>query len=48
MKPKNSMVHTPLSVGVHTLTLDTKNTYPEYNFSVEYHNTWHITVQPGK
>jgi hypothetical protein len=40
------MVHTPLSLGVHTLTLDTKNTYPEYNFSVEYHNTWHITVQP--
>jgi hypothetical protein len=46
------MAHSPLSVGEHVLTLDVQNTEaypPEYGggFS-EYHNTWYITVKPGK
>ena len=40
-------VHNPLTPGNHTITLDTQNSYPEYGFSVEYHNTWNITVQAG-
>jgi hypothetical protein len=42
------IVHAPLAPGSHTLTLDTRNTYPEYSFSVEYHNTWNVTVLAGK
>jgi hypothetical protein len=46
------MVHQPLSVGKHELTLDVKNTQaysPAYGGGYsEYHNTWNITVKPGK
>jgi len=41
-------VHSPLTPGLHTLTLDVRNTYPEYHFTQEFHNTWNITVQHGK
>jgi hypothetical protein len=44
------VVHTPLSVGTHTLKLDVKNTQPlPPNFGggfSEFHNTWTITVRP--
>ena len=44
------VVHTPFSVGTHTLKLDVKNTIPlPPNFGggiVEYHNTWTVTVTP--
>ncbi len=44
------MVHGPLSVGEHTITLDVKNTDTEHLFgwTIEYHNTWNITVAAGK
>jgi hypothetical protein len=46
------MVHQPLSVGNHVVTLDVKNTQemsPAYGGGfLEYHNTWNITVKPGK
>ena len=46
------MVHHPLSVGKHVVTLDVKNTQPfsdEYGGGyAEYHNTWNITVKRGK
>lgn len=43
-------VHTPLSVGTHTIKLDERNTEPlPPGFGggfVEFHNTWTVTVQP--
>jgi hypothetical protein len=45
-----AIVHTPLSVGTHTLKLDLKSTQPlPPGFGggfPEYHNTWAITVVP--
>jgi hypothetical protein len=47
-----AFVHTPLSVGTHTLKLDVINTQPvPPNFGggfSEYHNTWTVTVKHGK
>ena len=46
------MVHQPLSVGKHVITLDVSNTQefsPAYGGGfIEYHNSWNITVKPGK
>jgi hypothetical protein len=46
------MALTPLSPGTHTITLDVVNTeplppeaFPPY---LQYHNTWNITVKPGR
>lgn len=45
-----NVAHTPLSVGKHTITLDEKAGQPlPPNFgglTLEYHNTWTITVRP--
>jgi hypothetical protein len=46
------MVHQPLSVGKHVITLDVRNTQ-EWSPAcgggyTEYHNTWNITVKPGE
>ena len=45
-----AMVHSPLSVGTHTLKLDLKSTQalpPGFGGGFpEYHNTWSITVLP--
>jgi hypothetical protein len=43
-----SIVHNPLSVGSHVIHLDVKNTQPVFGFISEYHNTWNVTVSPGK
>jgi hypothetical protein len=40
-------VHTPLSVGTHTIKLDAVNTEPAFGGIFEYHNTWTVTVRPG-
>jgi hypothetical protein len=46
------IVHGPLSPGKHTMTLDAVNTQalpPQYGGGfAEYHNTWDVTVKPGK
>jgi len=42
------IVYHPLSVGTHTLQLDAVNTQPAFGSFFEYHNTWTVTVQPGK
>jgi hypothetical protein len=41
-------VHTPFSVGTHTIKLDAKNTQGAFGAFFEYHNTWTVTVRPGK
>lgn len=41
-------VHTPLSVGTHTIKLDAINTEPAFGATFEYHNTWTVTVRPGR
>jgi hypothetical protein len=43
-----SIVHHPLSVGTHTFQLDAVNTQPAFGGFFEYHNTWTVTVEPGK
>ena len=43
-----SLAYHLLSVGVHTFQLDVVNTQPAFGLFVEYHNTWTVTVQPGK
>jgi hypothetical protein len=43
-----AIVYHPLSVGTHTLQLDAVNTQPAFGGFFEYHNTWTVTVQPGK
>ena len=46
-----SMIHDPLSVGHHKLTLDVVNTIPQgpaFPTFAEFHNTWNITVAPQK
>jgi hypothetical protein len=43
-----SIVHQPLSVGTHTFQLDAVNTQPAFGGFFEYHNTWTVTVEPGK
>ena len=43
-----SILNPPLSVGTHTLQLDAVNTEPAFGGFFEYHNTWTLTVQPGK
>ncbi len=40
-----SIVHGPLSPGMHTLKLDAINTQPAFGGFFEYHNTWRINVQ---
>jgi hypothetical protein len=42
------IVYQPLSVGTHTFQLDAVNTQPAFGGFFEYHNTWTVTVQPGK
>jgi hypothetical protein len=39
-------VHTPLSVGTHTIKLDAVNTQAAFGSFFEYHNTWTVTVKP--
>ncbi len=43
-----SIVHSPLSAGRHTMTLDVKNTIPAFGSVFEYHNTWNIRVVKAK
>jgi hypothetical protein len=43
-----SIVHHPLSVGTHTFQLDAVNTEPAFGGIFAYHNTWTVTVEPGK
>ncbi len=40
------ILHTPLSPGRHVIKLDVKLTLPVFNFTIEYHNTFNVTVQP--
>ena len=40
--------HAPLLVGQHTITLDEKIFIPEYDLTLEFHNTWNVTVKAGK
>jgi hypothetical protein len=42
------VLHAPLCPGKHVLKLDTKNTEPIFGAFVEFHNTWNVTVKPGK
>jgi hypothetical protein len=42
------VLHNPLCPGRHTLTLDVKNVEPSFGQLLEYHNTWNITVKPGR
>jgi hypothetical protein len=44
------MVHTPLRVGKHTITLDESISFADLGFSepIVFHNTWNITVKPGR
>jgi len=42
------IVHHPLSVGTHTFQLDAVNTEPAFGGIFAYHNTWTVTVRPGK
>jgi hypothetical protein len=42
------VVHTPLPPGDYTITLDVVNTMPLEGQFIEYHNTWYVTVEPGK
>ena len=39
-----SILHSPLSTGRHTMTLDVKNTIPVFGSIFEYHNTWNMRV----
>jgi hypothetical protein len=47
-----AIVHPPLPPGMHTIKVDLKSTQPlPPNFGggfPEYHNTWTVTVKPGK
>jgi hypothetical protein len=43
-----SVLHSPLSAGKHTMTLDVKNTIPAFGSVFEYHNTWNIRVVKAK
>jgi hypothetical protein len=43
-----SIVHHPLPPGTHTFQLDAVNTQPALGGFLEYHNTWTVTVEPGK
>jgi hypothetical protein len=45
-----SVLHGPLSPGKHVLHLDAKNTDTAdlFDLTIEYHNTWNLTVQPGR
>ena len=43
-----TIVHAPLLVGQHTITLDEKIFIPEYDLTLEFHNTWNVTVKAGK
>jgi hypothetical protein len=40
-----TMVHAPLPVGNHVITMDEKFIIPEYALTFEFHNTWQITVK---
>jgi len=42
------VVHEPLSVGCHTMELESSFISPEVGQGSIYHNTWDITVVPGK
>ena len=43
-----SILHAPLSVVKHTLTLDVKNVIPVFGGVSEYHNTWNLKVVKAK
>jgi hypothetical protein len=45
-----SVLHGPLSPGKHVLHLDAKNTDTAdlFGLTFEYHNTWNLTVKPGR
>jgi hypothetical protein len=43
-----ALLQNPLPAGEHVLTLDEKNTEPGFGGILEYHNTWNLTVQPGR
>jgi len=42
------ILHTPLSPGKHVLKLDVKLPVPAFGITVEYHNTFNVTVPPRK
>lgn len=44
------MVHTPLPVGHHTITLDESISLRDLGFTepIVFHNTWNITVKPAR
>ena len=43
-----SILHGPLAPGKHVLKLDVKNTDTKdlFGLTIEYHNTWNVTVKP--
>jgi hypothetical protein len=42
------VLHSPLCPGHHVLKLDVKNTEPQFGQLLEFHNTWNVTVKPGR
>jgi hypothetical protein len=42
------ILHTPLSPGKHVLKLDVKLPVPAFGITIEYHNTFNVTVQPRR
>jgi hypothetical protein len=43
-----ALLMNPLPPGEHVLTLDEKNAEPGFGGILEYHNTWNVTVKPGR
>lgn len=43
-----ALLMNPLPPGEHVLTLDEKNAEPGFAGILEYHNTWNVTVEPGR
>jgi hypothetical protein len=43
-----ALLQNPLPPGTHVLTLDEKNAEPGFGGLLEYHNTWNVTVKPGR
>lgn len=45
-----AITHAPLTAGKHVMKMDAKNTDTAdfFGITIEYHNTWNLTVQPGR
>jgi hypothetical protein len=43
-----ALLQNPLPPGKHVMTLDERNSEPGFGGILEFHNTWNLTVKPGR